>query len=248
MDYFCFSDIHGHGELFDKILNWLNGRSKPWKCIFLGDACDRRDDGYRIIETLLNDDRFVYLKGNHEDLFVRAAKALRKHWGEEGFFYEEVAANPYEFIMNFAWDWDVSLHIQNGGLQTLLDWATKGRTGLKIIGQLDALPEHMELPHDVWGKLDLSHAGHLMDNSDSLIWSREHFQEEFTGGRMIHGHTPVRSLRKYVWEISSNPATCRPAFYANGTKVDIDTACFSSDTITLLNLNTFEQHRFTTLI
>ena len=106
----------------------------------------------------------------------------------------------------------------------------------------------MELPHDVWGKLDLSHAGHLMDNSDSFIWSREHFQEEFTGGRMIHGHTTIRSLRKYVWEISSTPATCRPAFYANGTKVDIDTACFSSDTITLLNLNTFEQHRFTTLI
>ena len=248
MDYFCFSDIHGHGELFDKILSWLNGRTEPWKCVFLGDACDRRNDGYRIIETLLNDDRFIYLKGNHEDMFVRAAKALRKHWEEEGFFYEEVAANPYEFIMNFAWDWDVSLHIQNGGLQTLLDWATKGKTGLKIINQLDTLPEHMELPHDVWGKLDLSHAGHLMDNSDSLIWSREHFQEEFKGGRMIHGHTTVRSLRKYVWEISSNPATCRPAFYANGTKVDIDTACFSSDTITLLNLNTFEQHRFTTLI
>lgn len=247
MDYFCFSDIHGHGELFDKILNWLNGRSEPWKCIFLGDACDRRDDGYRIIETLLNDDRFIYLKGNHEDLFVRAAKALRKHWGEEGFFYEEVAANPYEFIMNFAWDWDVNLHIQNGGLQTLLDWATKGRTGLKIIGQLDALPEHMELPHDVWGKLDLSHAGHLMDNSDSLIWSREHFQEEFTDGRMIHGHTPIRHLMKYVWTVNSGKTNI-PAFYANGTKVDIDTACFSSDTITLLNLNTFEQHRFTTLI
>lgn len=248
MDYFCFSDIHGHGELFDKILNWLNGRSEPWKCIFLGDACDRRDDGYRIIETLLNDDRFIYLKGNHEDLLVRAARALRKRWEEEGLHYDEVAANPYEFIMNFAWDWDVNLYIQNGGLPTLLDWVTKGRTGLKIIGQLDALPEHMELPHDVWGKLDLSHAGHLMDNSDSLIWSREHFQEDFEGGRMIHGHTTVRSLRKYVWEISSSPATCCPAFYANGTKVDIDTACFSSDTITLLNLNTFEQHRFTTLI
>lgn len=246
MDYFCFSDIHGHRELFDKILSWLNGRIEPWKCVFLGDACDRRDDGYRIIETLLNDDRFIYLKGNHEDMFVRAARALRKHWGEEGFFYEEVAANPYEFIMNFAWDQDVSLHIQNGGLQTLLDWATKGRTGLKIISQLDALPEHMELPHSICGKLDLSHAGHLMDNSDSLIWSREHFQEEFEGGRMIHGHTPVRYLMKYV--LLDNGHTSRPAFYANGTKVDIDTACFSSDTITLLNLNTFEQHRFTTII
>lgn len=247
MDYFCFSDIHGHGELFDKILNWLNGRSEPWKCIFLGDACDRRDDGYRIIETLLNDERFIYLKGNHEDLFVRAAKAFKTYMKMERLTSEEVAANPYEHIMTCHYNWDVNLHIQNGGLKTLMDWAADGAP-LNIIEKLNALPEHMELPHDVWGKLDLSHAGHLMDNSDSLIWSREHFQEDFEGGRMIHGHTPVRSLRKYVWEISSNPATCRPAFYANGTKVDIDTACFSSDTITLLNLNTFEQHRFTTLI
>jgi hypothetical protein len=246
MDYFCFSDIHGHGELFDKILDWLNGRSEPWKCIFLGDACDRCIDGYRIIETLLNDDRFIYLKGNHEDLFIRAARALRRRWKEEGIHYNKVAANPYKFITDYMWDWDISCYIQNGGLSTLMGWIIKGKTGLKIINQLDALSEHMELPHEIWGKLDLSHAGHLMDNSDGFIWSREHFQEEFTGGRMIHGHTPVRYLMKHVLLDSSH--TARPAFYANGTKVDIDTACFSSNTITLLNLNTFEQHRFTTLI
>ena len=168
MDYFCFSDIHGHGELFDKILNWLNGRSEPWKCIFLGDACDRRDDGYRIIETLLNDERFIYLKGNHEDLFVRAAKAFKTYMKMERLTSEEVAANPYEHIMTCHYNWDVNLHIQNGGLKTLMDWAADGAP-LNIIEKLNALPEHMELPHDVWGKLDLSHAGHLMDNSDSLI-------------------------------------------------------------------------------
>ena len=64
---------------------------------------------------------------------------------------------------------------------------------------------------------------------------------------MIHGHTPVRSLVKFV--LLDGPAnTARPAFYQEGTKIDLDTACFLSDTITVLNLNTFEQHRFTTLI
>lgn len=249
MDYFCFSDIHGHGELFDKILNWLNGRSEPWKCIFLGDACDRRDDGYRIIETLLNDERFIYLKGNHEDLFVRAAKAFKTYMKMERLTSEEVAANPYEHIMNCHYNWDVSLHIQNGGLKTLMDWVADGAP-MNVIEKLNTLPLHMELPNEVWSKLDLSHAGHPNDDlsESALLWSRDHFNEDFEDGRMIHGHTTVRSLRKYVWEISSNPATCRPAFYANGTKVDIDTACFSSDTITLLDLNTFEQHRFTTLI
>ena len=248
MDYFCFSDIHGHGELFDKILNWLNGRSEPWKCIFLGDACDRGMDGYRIIETILKDKRFTYLNGNHEDMFVRAARALRNHWEDRGITYSEIAENPYDWVMSFAWDWDVAIHIQNGGLQTLIDWASRGKTGLSIINQLDKLPTHMELPHDIWGKLDLSHAGHPNDDlsEDALIWDRSHFNEKFEGGRMIHGHTPVRSLMKHV--IINPASTCRPAFYADGTKIDIDTACFSSDTITLLNLNTFEQHRFTTLI
>ena len=121
MKRFVFSDIHGHGALFDKVYQWLCNLPEPWECYFLGDACDRCDDGYRIITTLLSDHRFIYLKGNHEDLFVRAARALRKRWEEEDIHLDEVAANPYEFIIDYMWDWDVGLHIQNCGLQTLMD-------------------------------------------------------------------------------------------------------------------------------
>ena len=248
MDYFCFSDIHGHGELFDTILNWLNNRTKSWKCYFLGDACDRQNDGYRIIKTLLNDERFIYLKGNHEDLFVKAAKALKNYWLDDNILTREVQRNPYEYIINYSYDPDINLHLQNGGLKTLLDWAEDGAP-LNIIGKLNALPLHIELPNEIWGKLDLSHAGHPNNDlsESALLWSRDHFNEDFEGGRMIHGHTPVRHLMRCV--LTNNGGhTARIAFYANSTKVDIDTACFSSDTITLLNLNTFEQHRFTTLI
>ena len=248
MDYFVFSDIHGHGVLFDKIVSWLNGRSEPWKCIFLGDACDRMNDGYRIMETILNDDRFIYLKGNHEDLFVRAAKALRDYWERDNLTYEVIAANPYDSIMNYAYDMDVGCHLSNGGISTLMSWVTKGKTGLDIINKLDRLPTHMELPHEIWGKLDLSHAGHPNNDlsESALIWDRSHFNEKFEGGRMIHGHTPVRSLMRYV--IISPASTCTPAFYADGTKIDIDTACFSTECITLLNLTSFEQYRFQNLI
>ena len=31
----------------------------------------------------------------------------------------------------------------------------------------------------------------------------------------------------------------------NNTKIDIDTACFMTGSITVLNLNSFEQYRFT---
>lgn len=246
MDIFAFTDIHGQKELFDKIYNWLNGRSEPWKCYFLGDACDRGEFGYSIIKTLLSDDRFIYMKGNHEDLFVRAAKALKQCWAEEGFTQGEIMSDPRLYIMMYQYYDDVALHIQNGGLDTLIAWVADG-CPLNIIGKLDRLPKHIILPHEVWGTLDLSHSGHLIDESDGFIWSREHFHEKWEGGRMIHGHTPVRSLVKYV--LLDGPAnTARPAFYQEGTKIDLDTACFLSGTITVLNLITFEQHRFTTLI
>ena len=244
MDYFVFSDIHGHGELFDKIMSWLNGRSEPWKCIFLGDACDRMPDGYRIMETLLNDERFIYLKGNHEDMFVKAARALREYWEAENLTYDKIAANPCAAITDYSWDRDVDLCLYNGGASTLIDWVKDGKSGLKIVNELDALPEHMELPHDIWGILDLSHAGHSKDNSDDMLWSRQHFLEKWTGGRMIHGHTPVRNVKKMACADGAHKDT-RPLFYNDGTKVCIDTACFSTNMITLLNLKTFEQHTFT---
>ena len=246
MDVFAFTDIHGQKELFDKIYTWLNGRSEPWKCYFLGDACDRGEFGYSIIKSLLADDRFIYMKGNHEDLFVRAAKALKQCWAEEGFTQGEIMSDPCLYIMMYQYYDDVALHIQNGGLDTLIAWVTDG-CPLNIIGKLDRLPEHFTLPHEVWGTLDLSHSGHLINESDRFIWSREHFHEKWGSGRMIHGHTPVRSLVKYA--LLDGPAnTACPAFYQEGTKIDLDTACFLSETITVLNLDTFEQHRFTTLI
>lgn len=245
MDYFVFSDIHGQKELFDKILTWLNGRSEPWKCYFLGDACDRGEFGYSIIKALLADDRFIYMKGNHEDLFVRAAKALKQCWLEDNVTKAMVAIDMETYILNYCWHYDVALHIQNGGLSTLMAWAADGAP-LNIIGKLDALPLHAELPSEVWGKIDLSHAGHPNgDLSESaLLWSRDHFNEDFEGGRMIHGHTPVRSLMRHGVIINPAATNC-PAFYADSTKIDIDTACFMTGSITVLNLNSFEQHRFT---
>ena len=244
MDYFVFSDIHGQKELFDKICSWLNGRSEPWECYFLGDACDRGEFGYSIIKALLADDRFIYMKGNHEDLFSRAAKQLKQRWLEDGVTKAMAAADPETYIMNYYWYDDIALHIQNGGLSTLMAWAADG-SPMDIIGKLDRLPKHIILPNEVWGSLDLSHAGHLIDESDDLIWSREHFDEKWTNGRMIHGHTPVRSLMRYG--VIINPAaTSSPAFYQDGTKICIDTGCFITEVITLLNLNTFEQHRFYT--
>jgi len=249
MKYYCFSDIHGHKALFKKILKFLQKQSEPWKCVFLGDAADRKEDGYEIIKYLLNDkEHFIYLKGNHEDMLVLAAKAFYKHFAEDRYtlkaHYGESEAE--ELALLYSYDWDISLYLQNGGLSTFKDWIRDGAP-MRVINALDKLPTSYEYINKSGKSIYCCHAGHLLNKSDSPIWSREHFQEAWPRGLMIHGHTPVRSLMKLG--ISINPAaTNHPAFYQENTKVDIDTGCFCSDTINLMDLDTLESKVFTTLI
>ena len=246
MNNFCFSDIHGHIELFEKIMKWLNSQEEEWRCIFLGDACDRMGAGYEIIKAILNDSRFVYIKGNHEDMFANAMLQLKRCWSEENIKVPTKCSfdEAYELIHPYYYYDEVSLHIRNGGLPTLLSWVQDGAPG-NLIFELNNLPEAATL--EVNGTIfELTHAGHLIDESDSPIWSREHFNEKWEDGIMVHGHTPILSLMKYV--IINPASTCRPAFYQDGTKIDMDTACFSSNTINVLNLNTLDHMMFTALI
>ena len=53
MKVYAFSDIHGQGELFDLIVEFMERDHTQYLCYFLGDACDRGPDGYRIMEHLL---------------------------------------------------------------------------------------------------------------------------------------------------------------------------------------------------
>ena len=246
MKYFCFSDIHGHKILFDKIMTWLNSLEEEWRCIFLGDACDRMEHGYEIIKTILDDDRFIYLKGNHEDMFVKAMLDFKHIWSEEN---TKIPAScspekAHDLIMENSFYDNISLHLYNGGLPTLMSWIRDGAPG-NLILELNSLPEAAALNiNDTL--FELTHAGHRIDNSDSPIWSREHFDEKWENGIMIHGHTPIRSLMKHI--IINPPSTCRPAFYQDGTKIDIDTGCFSTNCINVLDLETLESKLFQNLI
>ena len=82
MKYFVFSDLHGNRELFDQIKNFLNEQGE-WKCIVLGDVIDRGDDGYNILQEILNDNRFVLVQGNHEAIFINVCRHLCDMQDEE---------------------------------------------------------------------------------------------------------------------------------------------------------------------
>ena len=91
MSTWAFSDIHGNRKLFDAIKNFIKEDDTIY---FLGDACDRGPDGWEIIKEILADERFIYLKGNHEDMLVKAffeqmkedRKSCREYCNKNGEF------------------------------------------------------------------------------------------------------------------------------------------------------------------
>lgn len=71
MATYAMGDLHGHLEVLKKIQAFL----KPGDTVyFLGDACDRGPQSYECIKAIAEDSRFVYIKGNHEDMLVKAIK------------------------------------------------------------------------------------------------------------------------------------------------------------------------------
>ena len=75
-EVFFFTDIHGNKRLFDFLRKWCYEQDSECTIIYGGDAADRGEDGFYIMNELLNDPHIIYLYGNHEDLFVKATDAI----------------------------------------------------------------------------------------------------------------------------------------------------------------------------
>lgn len=229
MHYFAFSDIHGDLIGFNMIKDWLNSHyPNNWRCYFLGDAIDRGTDGYQIMNEILSDDRFIYIKGNHEDLFVKAAQ-------------ECIDVNIYK--KNFPYNGPNGyLHYQNGGLPTIKDWVAAGAPK-GIIKQINNLPYYAS-----YKNIDLIHAEisvsdfedfqknpNDIDLQQQMIWARYHFYEDWRDGHiLIHGHTPIQIL---LFHRHLPLEKIEPINYANDTKWDIDTGVFTSKQIYIFDLD-----------
>ena len=67
--HYALSDLHGCHDFLQAIQNYITDKD----CVyFLGDVADRGSQGWECIKTILKDDRFYYLCGNHEDMLRKA--------------------------------------------------------------------------------------------------------------------------------------------------------------------------------
>lgn len=210
---YCFTDIHGNYNLWRQIHDYCDATDTIY---FLGDAADRGEDGLQIIQELLRDKRVIYLKGNHEDIFVDVGAELAEGIG-----------------------WSASLWRQNGGKPTIDSFKKLSYDSqIYYIKRLASLPEKAEYINKNGQRIILSHAGFTPGNAGplDLLWDRKHIydtwpvEDEYKNTYIVHGHTPTLSFFR-----------CQDiVYYCDGHKIDLDVATIATNKIVLFDLDTLQ--------
>ena len=227
---YAVSDIHGVYPIFEQIKNFLQPDDR---CYVLGDCADRASEGWRIIQEVLKDERFVYLKGNHEQMLIDAADQYNMY----GDYYSD----------------DYYILASNGGEQTFLDWAYS-MYRMEWINKLKELPTQATYKNAQDQIVRLSHAGYTPGKNkyewdEDLIWDRKHFtdewdEENYPDSIIVHGHTPTLHVDADLNKAYDRNMELGAYWYCNNHKVCIDNGTFATGYATLLDLDTWEEHIF----
>ena len=259
-DVFYFTDIHGQMPLFNEIMRFINEQDPEAMIIFGGDACDRGDDGYVIMKMLLANPQVVYIKGNHEAMFVDAARALRPYI--RAAVHEDLSYNSAWGILQDAFfqEESVALAIHNGANPTLMSWLLHGAPS-EVVDSIDRLPITFS-----WENFDFCHAGGAYNafksvndaeyegripnehDATTMIWDRNCFGLGWAPNRIcVHGHTPTVYLpAKFYGSKDKSEAKIHPAkWYGpfdkerwSGLKIDMDTGMTWTGRAWVLNVLT----------
>ncbi|MET4071099.1 serine/threonine protein phosphatase 1 [Bradyrhizobium sp. S3.2.6] len=177
---FAIGDVHG---CFDKLVRLLEAcdmikGGRHARFVFIGDYVDRGPDARKVLDVLIDrqergTDHVVCLRGNHDDMLLRAAARERT-------------------------DADLVNWWANGGEQTLDSYGVGDPCELpkEHLAWIDALP----LTFTDRGRLFV-HAGirpgvPVPDQTeDDVLWIREPFLSSRAshGAFVVHGHTPTES-------------------------------------------------------
>ena len=229
MAVYACSDFHGYLKAYNKIKDFIT----PDDVVYcLGDCGDRGPEPWDTIKTVLIDSQFIYIKGNHEDMLVKAAREAM------GGYYDMEGCNAQHLLAN------------NGGFDTLTDLLGEEKTDMWV-STIAKLPLHTTYENINGVKVFLCHAGCSLWKDDEkipsnkdLIWDRLHYFDNaklLSDTVVVHGHTPMKYLAADLDELID----VKGAYgYADGKKYCIDPGTHTTRKTVLLNLDNFESHCF----
>lgn len=226
------TDLHGNYSLWEQIKNYLQ---KEDQLIYLGDAIDRGDRGFEIFMEMLDDDRVLFIKGNHENIMYNAFNASKAE--RKKYLYEWTTNGGKATLKN------IDKLIDNGYLTV--------EEKLNYINRIADLPTYVICPIEGTDMVFyLTHAGftpskQLIDappeeQEHQLLWGRDHIGNQWPEGYdniyIIHGHTPVQCMPQYGARAWDDELGIVP--YANNHKLNLDLSSAYSDIAALYCLNT----------
>jgi len=262
-DIFYFTDVHGMYDLYKAAINYCNEQDPEAMIIFGGDACDRGPDGYKIMKELLNNPKVVYLKGNHEDMFVHAAWFIKKDYNGP-IERDVIHSYLYGCAISDYRATPVQMCVYNGGMDTLTDWIMDGMPD-DFVDRINRLPLTFQ-----YENIDFCHAGGNYktfmrvasneyegewadkDDAELLLWDRVNLGNGWQPNRIcVFGHTPSLNLPAKYYGMDKSIANIHPCAYVsmlddrlNGRKIDMDTGAFASGKIYVLNCLTMKAYGF----
>jgi len=172
---FAIGDVHGHLALLLDLLGQIDGLAagEPHRIVCLGDYIDRGPDSAGVVRFLrdLQAERgreaVVCLKGNHEDMLLRARRG-----------------DP------IGWAW-----LDNGGYECLTSFGVDSAADIaeSVVDWIEACPSFFEddRRYYVHAGLDPDRGRHDQRDEDRL-WIRSRFldRNHDFGRFVVHGHTP----------------------------------------------------------
>jgi len=252
-DIFAFGDIHGMYDLYKAIMDYCYEQDPEATIVFLGDACDRGRNGYKIIKELLDNPYVIYLKGNHEDMLTHAMREIKQYFNLE----DSNRDNARKILRACRYFDSKYMGIQsvmyNGGTDTLLDWIEDGMP-IDIYNKLIKLP--LTFSTDV---CDFCHSAGTFNTfstvamkeyreeeiheweSESILWERVTLESKWRDDRIaIFGHTPVMLVPEFVKSIKFEKI--QPLKWDN--KIDMDTGAAFTGKAYVLNCLTMQAQGF----
>lgn len=227
MATYAFSDLHGHLDIYHQIKEYVKPEDKLY-C--LGDCGDRGPDPWLTVKAVATDPQITYLKGNHEDMLVRAARE---------------ALDPDDWVTD-----DQYVLAINGGQPTLEGLMVEENPS-RWIAYLSRLPLYITYTNTQGQEIFLSHAGTSLwkdeepDITYDLLWGRFHFCDNaklLSDKIVVHGHTSIKHIAKEIAVLPPKGALK----YADGKKYCIDAGTYRNHRAILFNLDTFESKVFKT--
>lgn len=192
---------------------------------------------WETIKAVANNTQFIYLKGNHEDMLVGA---MLEYLND---------SRVHKFYQKYNNQSLQTLLAHNGGSETLQGWIDDGANP-EWIDKLFNLPTIAITENNKNNIIIMTHAGYSptkdgdIPSENDLLWDREHFIIPWPENEeklfIVHGHTPCPYLVS-TWN-TDDGSVC----YADGHKYDIDMGSYATNTACLLDLDTFDEHIFTT--